>query len=64
MKKIYSTYVDYDSDGQPIMTANEIIIEEDAPKHTGLYNHMGQPLYKKSIKQPVGFMLKKRTGDS
>ena len=44
-------------DDQYNVTADEIIVEEDEPKFTGLYDAKGQKLYRKSDRIKVGFDL-------
>jgi len=39
-------------------TAREILIEDDEPKFSGLYDHEGRKLYRQSERIPVGFKVK------
>lgn len=40
-------------------TAREIIVEDDEPKFSGLYDAAGQKLYRASERVPFGFHVEK-----
>jgi hypothetical protein len=42
-------------DDDAAATASEMIVEDDAPRPTGLLNAQGEPLYRVRERLPVGF---------
>ena len=46
---------DYDDGGR---TARDIIVEEESPQDTGLFDQFGNKLFRVKDRQPVGFRVK------
>jgi hypothetical protein len=55
MKPTRSYYEGADEYGDPIMTANEVVVEEGAETWTGLYNADGEEIHRVPEKVRLGF---------
>lgn len=44
------------SDDEAAHTANEVIVDDDWPTDTGLVDHMGNSIYRESVREPAGFI--------
>ncbi len=58
-KAAYVTQNEFD--GETSMTADEVLVEDDCPTFTGIYDHAGQRLYREGMKSPIGFRPYKET---
>lgn len=52
--------IGFDRYGGETHTASEVIVEESGPRETGLFDAMGNKIYRVSDKTPVGFTAKAR----